>query len=414
MVITKLSNGINVVYEKIDTVRSVTLGIWIKNGSAHEPEKLNGISHFIEHMLFKGTKNRTATQIANEMDAIAAQMNAFTTKEATCYHFRVLDTHFEKALDVLSDMFLNSLYDEKEILKERSVILEEISMYEDDPEDVSFECLANNVYKGNSYGRPILGTKETLNAFTHQTFADYIKEVYCVENIYISVSGHFEEEQLKNDLEKYFGDYKNSNKAHTVLEPPTSKLERIKLVKEIEQVHLNLQFDSIGYLSDKAYALNVFNTHFGGSMSSILFQKIREQHGYAYSVFSQPITYANFGSFNIYAGLNKEYVNHVVEIVNEEIKNFRRDKIDKDKLSVLKEQFKSSYIMAQENTNSRMLSNGRSLVLRGRIITPDEVVEKIDKVSMDDIVEVCEEVFKNPPSVSLVGNVGDIDINKIF
>ncbi len=413
MVVTKLSNGINVVHEKIETVRSVTLGIWIKNGSGHESEKLNGISHFIEHMLFKGTKNRTATQIANEMDAIAAQMNAFTTKEATCYHFRVLDTHFIKALDVLSDMFLNSLYDEKEIIKERSVILEEISMYEDDPEDLSFECLANTVYKGNSYGRPILGTKETLNSFTHQTFVDYIKEIYCVENIYISVSGHFEEEELMSDLEKYFGNYKNSNKPNIVLEPPTSKLERIKLVKEIEQVHLNLQFDSIGYLSDKTYAVNVFNTHFGGSMSSILFQKIREQHGYAYSVFSQPITYADFGSFNIYAGLNKEYVDHVIEIVNEEIENFKRVKINKDKLSVLKEQFKSSYIMAQENTNNRMLANGRSLVLRGRIITPDEVVERIDKVSMDDIVEVCDEIFKNPPSISLVGNVSDIDINKL-
>ncbi len=413
MKITELNNGIKVVHESIESVRSITLGIWVKNGSAHESEKLNGISHFIEHMLFKGTKNRTAKEIASEMDSIAAQMNAFTTKEATCYHFRVLDTHFEKALDVLSDMFFNSLYDEKEIEKERSVILEEISMYEDDPEDLSFESLAKNVYKGNSYGRAILGTKETLNNFNHKTFVDYIKEVYCVENLYISVSGHFEETYLLEKLEQYFGHYKNSNKPNKVLETPTARLERVKVVKEIEQVHLNLQFESIGYLHDKTYALSVFNSYFGGSMSSVLFQKVREQNGYAYSVFSQPQTYASFGSFNVYAGLNKEYVNHVVEIVNEEIKNFRSELLSAERLKVLKEQFKSGYIMAQENTNSRMLSNGRNLVLKGKIFTPDEIIEKIDNVTMDDIEEVCNIIFEKPYSVSLVGNVADIDIENI-
>lgn len=409
----KLSNGINVVYESIESVRSITLGIWVKNGSAHEPVKLNGISHFIEHMLFKGTLNRSATEIANEMDSIAAQMNAFTTKEVTCYHFRVLDTHFEKALDVLSDMFFNSLYDEKELEKERTVIFEEISMYEDDPEDLAFESLARVVYSGNSYGRSILGTKENLSKFKHQTFVDYIKEIYCVENIYLSISGNFEDEYLINELEKYFGYYKNSNKPNPKLESPIAKLEKIKVVKEIEQVHLNLQFESIGYLNDKTYALSVFNTYFGGSMSSVLFQKIREQNGYAYSVFSQPQTYADFGSFNIYAGLNKENVNHVVEIINEEIEVFRRDKFSLEKLNILKEQFKSGYIMAQENTNSRMLSNGRNFVLRGKTLSPDEVIEKIDKITLDDVVEVCDIVFEKPYSISLVGNVESIDIENL-
>lgn len=410
---TKLSNGINVVYENIEQVRSITLGIWVKNGSAHEPEHLSGISHFIEHMIFKGTENRNAKEIASQMDAIAAQMNAFTTKEATCYHFRVLDTHFEKAIDVLSDMFFNSLYDEKEIEKERSVILEEISMYEDDPEDLVFECLTKKVYEGNNYSRAILGTKDTLDTFTHQTFADYIKDVYCTENIYISVSGHFEENYLMEQLEKYFGYYKNSNKPNNTLETPTAKLERVKLVKDIEQVHLNMQFEAIGYMSDKTYALSIFNTYFGGSMSSVLFQKIREQNGYAYSVFSQPQTYENFGSFNVYAGLNKEYVNNVVEIVNEEIETFRREKIEIEKLNILKEQFKSGFIMSQENTNNRMLSNGRNLVLKGRVITPDEVISKIDKISMEDIEEVCDTIFNKHYSISLVGNVDNIDINKL-
>ncbi len=413
MKITELNNGIKVVHESIESVRSITLGIWVKNGSAHETEKLSGISHFIEHMLFKGTENRTAKEIASEMDAIAAQMNAFTTKEATCYHFRVLDTHFEKALDVLSDMFFNSLYEDKEIEKERSVILEEISMYEDDPEDLSFEILSKSVYAGNSYGRAILGTKDTLQSFNHNTFVDYIKEIYCTENIYISVSGHFEETYLLEKLEETFGHYKNSNKPNKALETPVAKLERIKVIKEIEQVHLNLQFESIGYMNDKTYALSVFNTYFGGSMSSVLFQKIREQNGYAYSVFSQPQTNANFGSFNVYAGLNKEYVNNVVEIVNEEIETFRRELLTAEKLNVLKEQFKSSYIMAQENTNSRMLSNGRNLVLKGRIVSPDEIIEKIDKINVDDIEEVCNIIFEKPYSVSLVGNVEDINIDKL-
>lgn len=410
---TKLSNGINVVYESIESVRSITLGIWVKNGSAHEPVKLNGISHFIEHMLFKGTINRTATEIANEMDSIAAQMNAFTTKEATCYHFRVLDTHFEKALDIFSDMFFNSLYDEKELEKERTVIFEEINMYDDDPEDLSFESLARKVYNGSSYGKSILGAKENLSSFNHNTFIDYIKEVYCVENIYLSVSGNFEVDYLIDELEKYFGQYKNSNKPNIELEAPIAKLEKIKIAKEIEQVHLNMQFESIGYMHHKTYALSVFNTYFGGSMSSVLFQKIREEKGYAYSVFSQPQTFASFGSFNIYSGLNKENINNVIEIVNEEIANFRRNKFSDEKLNVLKEQFKSSFIMAQENTNNRMLSNGRNFVLRNRLLSPDEVISRIDNIKMDDVVEVCDIVFSKPYSISLVGNVDSIDIEKI-
>ncbi len=410
---TKLNNGINVVYESIESVRSITLGIWVKNGSAHESEELNGISHFIEHMLFKGTNNRTANEIASEMDAIGAQMNAFTTKEATCYHFRVLDTHFEKAIDILSDMFFNSLYDDNEIEKERSVILEEISMYEDDPEDLAFESLARAVYNGNSYGRSILGTKETLSTFNRNSFTNYLKDVYCVENIYISVSGHFKDQWMLEKLEEFFGHFKNSNKPNISLEAPTAKLERVKIVKEIEQVHLNLQFESIGYLSDMTYALSIFNSYFGGSMSSVLFQKIREQNGFAYSVFSQPMTFADFGAFNIYAGLNKEYVPRVVDIINEEIATFRREKFSKEKLSILKEQLKSSYIMAQESTNSKMLANGKNLVLKDKLISADDVVDMIDKVSMEDIVNIVEVVFEKPYSISLIGNVENIDINKL-
>ncbi len=210
-----------------------------------------------------------------------------------------------------------------------------------------------------------------------------------------------------------FGQYKNSNKKNKDLETPTARLERVKIVKEIEQVHLNMQFESIGYLHDKTFALSVFNSYFGGSMSSVLFQKIREQNGYAYSVFSQPLTYGNFGSFNVYAGLNKEYVNHVVEIVNEEIATFRRELLTAERLGVLKEQFKSGYLMAQENTNSKMLSNGRNLVLKGRIISPDEIIQKIDKINIEDIEEVCNIIFEKPYSISLIGNVEGIDIEAL-
>jgi len=410
-----LSNGIKVVLEEIPYVRSISLGIWVKNGSVNESKELNGISHYIEHMLFKGTTKRSAKDIAEEMDAVGGQINAYTTKEYTCYHTRTLDKHFDIAIDIISDMFFNSKFDDEDIRKECNVILEEISMYEDAPEEIVHEMLQEEVWKNYSLGMPILGTKNTIETFNHTILKKYWETHYRTDNITISVTGNFKANEIMGKLETFFGNLK----AQSVEEVESETVEYFPSIitkeKDIEQVHLVLSLPAIKREDKRKYTYTVFNTIFGGGMSSELFQKVREENGLTYSIYSYLSQYTGAGTFAIYAGMSPSQTNTVLKLIFEIIDNIRKKGISPDVLAKTKEQIISNFIISNESTVNRMTNNGGSVLLRGKIKTQEETIENIEKVSMKDIENVIEELFDfEKLSIAAVGKVEGIDFKKII
>ncbi|MBR5468141.1 MAG: insulinase family protein, partial [Firmicutes bacterium] len=311
--IRTLSNGVKVVLEEIPYVRSVSFGIWVNNGSVNEDKALNGVSHYIEHMMFKGTKNRSARQIAEEMDEVGGQINAYTTKEYTCYHTRTLDKHFDIALSVLSDMFLNSRFDENDIKRERNVIVEEINMYDDAPEELVHDIMQAEVWKNDSIGMPILGTVDTISTFDSEKIKAYFKNHYRNDNTVISVVGYFNEDEMLEKLEKAFGGWVTEKREDTI-KLPVEYHTCVKAVeKDTEQLHICLAFPSGERDHPKKYAYAVFNAIFGGGMSSMLFQKVREDNGLTYSIYSYLSAYKDCGLFMIYAVMNPNQTETVLK-----------------------------------------------------------------------------------------------------
>ncbi len=403
-----LDNGLTIVAERIPFVRSITMGIWIGNGSRYETKELNGISHFIEHMMFKGTLKRTSKDIAEQMDRVGGQINAFTAKEYTCYYTRTLDTHFDLALDVLTDMFFHSTFAEEEIIKERSVILEEINMYEDAPEEQVHDLLQSTIWD-DSLGYPILGSEETLKTFRQKTLKEYMSQRYQPTNTVIAVVGYFEYEELYEKLEKAFGHWKSL--ATPIIQSFETQYTPgiIKKEKDIEQVHICLGFPGPPIGSKKVYPLSILNTILGGSMSSRLFQKIREEHGLAYSVYSYPSNYQQAGLFTIYAGMNPVQTSRVLELIIEELTLLKEEFITQQEIDQTKEQLKSNYMMGLESTSGRMNSIGRSQLLLNHIQTPNEIIKKIDQVTKEDIEYLIQEIFDfTQMSVSVVGKVKNL------
>ncbi len=402
----QLSNGLRLVYEKIPYVRSVSVGIWVGTGSRNETLANNGISHFIEHMLFKGTAKRTAKDIAECIDAIGGQINAFTGKECTCYYTKTLDTHLNIAVDVLSDMFFNSSFESDDIDVEKRVVIEEIGMYEDTPEELVHDIFSEMVWDGNSLGYPILGTDLCINKFDKDMINKYMSEFYTPYNTVISVAGNFEEEQLIELVNKYFQNWEHKATFNNKFSPAQYKVNKIVREKDTEQVHLCMGFEGIEHGNDKLYSLLSLNNILGGGMSSRLFQKIREKRGLVYSIYSYPSTYQGSGLFVIYAGMNPEYLQTVIDLTKEELNLIINEGITKDELDKTKEQLKGNYILGLESTSSRMNSIGKSELMLGRINTPEEILQKIDKVNMDSIEEMIKRVFDfKKMSISAVGNI---------
>lgn len=389
----KLDNGVRIVAEEIKYVNSVSIGIWVKVGSRNEDEGNNGISHFIEHMLFKGTKKRTAKEIAGTIDKIGGQLNAFTAKECTCFYAKVLDTHFDIALDILSDMFFNSTFSENEIEKEKGVVLEEIGMYEDSPEDLVHDIFNQSVWSKNPLGMPILGTEETLKAIKRQDIIDYIDSNYTPENIVISVVGNFDKEHVLSEIEKIFSKHKSFKKDKAIINEPVFTPIYKHKEKNTEQAHLCIGFKGFELSNKYTYPLLVLSNIFGGAMSSRLFQKIREEKGLAYSVFSYPSSYTDCGILSIYAGMKPNQLDYVIELIIEEINQIKANGISEEELYDSKEQIKGSYILGLESTSGRMNSIGKSELLLDKIYSPKEIIELIDAVTMDDINHVINLVF---------------------
>jgi len=391
----KLDNGVRIVAEQINYVNSISIGIWVKAGSRNENMNNNGISHFIEHMLFKGTKNRTAKEIAGSIDKVGGQLNAFTAKECTCYYAKVLDSHFDIALDILTDMFFNSIFSENEIEKEKGVVLEEIGMYEDSPEDLVHDMLTQTIWSENPLGMPILGTENTLKSLKRQDIIHYIHENYTSDSIVVSVVGNFDKEYVINQITKAFSNYNvlNNNKRTSV--KPSFSPKHTHKEKNTEQAHLCIGFNGMELGNKHMYSLLVLNNIFGGAMSSRLFQKIREEKGLAYSVFSYPSSYTDCGLLSIYAGMKPSQLDYVIELILKEIDNIKENGITEEELHDSKEQIKGNYILGLESTSGRMNSIGKSELLLDRIYSPKEIIQLIDNVTMEDINHVIGIIFKN-------------------
>ena len=410
-----LNNGIIIGMEEMDTIRSVSFGIWVKNGSRNEALSENGISHFIEHMMFKGTDKRTAKDIADEMDAIGGQVNAYTTKEYTCYYTRTLDTHLYIALDVLADMFFNSRFDDTEIAKERNVILEEIDMYEDTPEEMVHELIQNQVWKDNPLGYSVIGKKDIISQFNHDTFKDYLGRRYSPKNMVITLAGHFNPEEAVDKIKKAFCGFTPLNEIEQHLPEVVYSPGLSLKSKDIEQTHLCLCFPGISLGDERSYDLTVMNTMFGGGMSSRLFQTIREENGLAYSVYSYLTPYIDTGLFTIYTGFNVSQASDVIRLLFEVINNFFTNKVTQGQLDKTREQLKSNFLLSLESTSSRMASIGRSQLLLNRTHTDDEIVEKLDAVTLDSLYDMARLIFNmDNVSMCVVGRLGEWDYQTLL
>ena len=407
-----LENGLTIIGEEIPYVKSISLGVWINAGSRIEDEEISGVSHFIEHMLFKGTRNRTSKQIASEIDNLGGQINAFTSKECTCYYVKLLDSHIDIGIDVLSDMILNSKFNEDDLDKERSVIIEELKMYEDSPEDLAYDLLTENIYKNDPLGMNIIGTEESLNRLNREKLLDYFNKYYVPNNSVIAISGNFNFDEIINKIEEKFKVWKKRD-VNVDIKKAEFKSCFLTKNKDIEQVNLAMSLEAGPIESDKeVYALAVINTVFGGSISSRLFQKIREEKGLVYSIYSSQSLYRKCGELGIFASMSNEHLKEVYESIIEEIKIIKKYYLTDQEIKETKEQLKGSYILGLESTSSRMMSIGRALLLNNKVESTDDILKSIDNVDRETVKIVIDKIFNlDKLGVCIVGR--DVEENKL-
>ena len=401
-----MPNGLRIVGEKRNDVHSFALSVWVKAGSCNETEDINGISHFIEHMLFKGTQKRSAKDIAAEVDRVGGQINAFTAKECTCFYVKVIDENMELAVDMLSDLLLNSAFDRTEIDKERGVILEEIAMVEDAPDEIVHELISATIYKGHPLGRTILGKPDNIRRLSGDDMRSYMNKNYVSGNMLLSVAGNFDEVRLEELIDKYFctsmkqGPEVNGDCGCGV----SFNADRSEIVKDIEQMNLCWGFPGVAYGDDRKFALSIINNILGGSMSSRLFQSVREQYGLAYSIFSYPSLYTSTGSFNIYAGMTLDNCPRAFELIRKEIDEIKQNGISSEELEDARMQMKGGYILANENVSGVVNAMAKGELLLGRIQTEEEILEKMNAVTIDEVNDLINEVLDySKMSMAVVG-----------
>ena len=401
---TVLPSGLRVLTDKVSDMRSVSLGILVRAGSGDETKAESGISHFIEHMFFKGTPSRSAFEIAKELDAVGGKINAATGKESTLYYSVILDEHVDIAVSVLTDVFLNSLFDAKELEVERGVILEEIRMYEDTPDELIHDLFAETILGDHPMARPTIGTSGTVKSFSREMMLGHIKKLYGPENIIIAVAGNIEHEDVLK-MFKPLGDAVLSREKVARPSPPT--IQRAVKIKEkkTEQVHLCLGTKAISQIDPDRYSYMALDNILGGSMSSRLFQEIREKRGLAYSVYSYVNPQRDFGTFAIYAGTSMETYREVIDLIIKECAKIKKEGVTDEELKRAKEFVKGSLVLGLESTSSRMGWVARSEFYYDRIMTIDEVFTNIDKTTRDDIIRLAEEYFKNEYlSLAMIGD----------
>ncbi|MEO1022592.1 MAG: pitrilysin family protein [Bacteroidota bacterium] len=391
---TTLPNGLRVVSERISNIKSISIGIWVKTGSRDELPKQAGITHFLEHMLFKGTETRSAFDIAQSMESVGGYLNAFTSSEYTCYYARCLDSQINRAIDVLSDMVLHSTFPDEEIEKEKKVVIEEMKMYRDSPDDFLFEEFNAKIFAGHDLGRPVIGFEETVSAFQKEDLITYIKDRYTPSNLLIAVTGNVDHAQVVGLAEQHFGSLESRSPFEKEKElAGTRELGRLELSKAIEQTHYIYGRRSIDFNHPDKYKLLLANTVLGGGMSSRLHQNVREKYGYCYSIQTFNQSYTDSGLWGVYVGTDREYVEHVHELVVKELATIGKEPIPVKEFSEAKSQLKGKLLLSQENTSNRMTRLAKSELYFDRFVTLDELVEKIDEVTLEEVLSFSADFF---------------------
>jgi predicted Zn-dependent peptidase len=389
-----LDNGLRLITETMPHVRSVTIGVWLMRGSRHESDARSGIAHFVEHMLFKGTDTRSAEDIAQAIDSIGGQLDAFTAKEYASYYIKVLDEHLPLAVDLLSDIVLRPAFAPDELEREKKVILEEIKMVEDTPDDLVHELFTQHFWEGHSLGRPILGTKDTVEALTSRTLSEYFHGAYVAPNMIISAAGNLDHAKVRDLVEGAFGSLGRSADAFDD-RPPRVVPQVITRTKELEQSHVCLGTHSYPQSHDDRYVSYILNTVLGGSMSSRLFQNVREKRGLAYAVFSGLSAYRDAGNITIYAGCSNEAVGEVIDLCVEELRTMKREPVPDAELRRAKDHLKGSLMLSLENTASRMSHLARQEIYFDRHFGLDETLAGVERVTSDDVRRVASDLFSN-------------------
>ena len=396
-----LPSGLTVISEQIETVRSVSIGVWIKTGSRFEKMKTNGIAHFLEHMIFKGTKRRSALKIAQSLEVLGGSLNAFTGKEVTCYYAQSLDIHLKHAIDVLSDMLCNSIFSEKEIAKEKMVILEEIKAVKDTPEDYIFDIFQEKLFPNCTLGNPILGTEESISEISKDELISYWQNFYSASNTIISVAGNVKHDKLVQLIEKYFNlpeTRKNIKSSHV------NKAEYISydIHQPINQAHLCMGSIGIPYTSKMRYPLLVLNTYLGGGMSSRLFQKLREKNGLAYSVYSFLDFYKDTGVFGVYIGTDENKFGKAKKMLIHELQSANQKPIRECTLKNLKNQLKGNIVLGLESTSRRMSQLAKNEIYLGKNIGIDDIINNIDNVTSEEILNAAQQIIRTDQFTSVL------------
>jgi predicted Zn-dependent peptidase len=410
---TTLPNGVRVITEAMPHVRSVSVGIWIGTGSRRETQEQNGLSHFIEHMLFKGTTNRSAEEIARSVDSIGGNLDAFTAKELVCFNTKVLDQHLALAFDVLADLVLHPLFREEDIDKEKGVILEELKMEADSPDYLVHEIFSSNFWKDHPLGKPILGTRETVKRFDRQSVDAYYRAVYVPRNLIVTAAGNLTHDRMVELVRQYFESLSGNGTAPPDPTPNTHARIALRNKKSLEQVHLCLGVPSYPLPHRQRFACYVLNALLGGGMSSRLFQNIRERQGLAYAVFSELNPYRDTGCMSIYAGTSLESARKVVESIMKEFQQLKQEPVSDEELRRAKDHLKGSLMLSLESTSSRMSNLARQEMYFGRFFSLDELVESVEAVTADDVRRIPQAFFDSKQiALTVLGSLEGFKIGR--
>ncbi len=411
---TVLGNGMRVVTERISHLHSVSMGIWLNVGSRDEHESESGLTHFIEHMFFKGTEKRSAQDIAKQLDAVGGMSNAFTSKENTCFHAKVLDAHLPLVVDILSDIFLHSIFEDREVEREREVILQEINMVEDTPDEYVHVLFNQTFWDGNPLGRPIFGNVATVQSFTRKMILGYLNRGYHPDRIVISAAGNVDHQEFLNLVEPAFRNVKrHSHSLHRI--PPTT-VSRVDLIpRDLEQIHLCLGTRGTSMVEKERYCCSILNVILGGSMSSRLFQEVRERRGLAYSIYSFLSSHTDAGMLGIYGAVRPDNILATLELIRHELIRFKREPISGAELRAAKEHIKGGIYLAAENTDNRMSRLAKNEIVFGRFLAYEEIEAGLERVTSEDVQALAEEIFR-PEALSLVlfGQVNGLDVDRTF
>jgi predicted Zn-dependent peptidase len=406
-----LPNGLRVITEHMPSVRSSTIGVWADVGSSLELHRRRGVSHMVEHMLFKGTSRRSARDIAQIMDGVGGNLNAFTDKEATCYYAKVMDRHLPLALDVLSDMFLHSLFDAGDLAKEQQVVLEEIKMYEDSPDELIHDLFLQTMWNGSNLGEPTIGFAETVSSLTPDDLRSHMRERYAPNSVIVTAAGNVDHDEFAQQVERAFAEFSGTGRPFVLEAPATTPARAIKQ-KDSEQAYCILGAQGLSATDDRRYVLSVLDTMLGGGMSSRLFQEIREKRGLVYTVYTFQAAYRAAGLFGVYAGTSPKNVSECVDLIVAELQKMRDVPVDADELTLAKEHIKGSLTLSLESSSSRMIRLGRNEFAFGRQIEQEEIERRIDAVSAVDVAQLAAERF-DPANLGLcvVGPVEESTIS---